>query len=492
MVSGWGQHLDDLAAAVSVLLTDQPVRTAPMIDAAGALVCRDAVVGQLRALVGSLTGTPVVIQARALNVADVTGRPGRSLHQALSGLPRVSPFGAADSWTFLAKGLPAYEQVWREAARATLGLEVFVGVLGQIPDRHAWSVLRDLADLSAAVPLLDHGLAQALLPGRDTDADLTVAYGVLTDPAHDAVRVCTTEIRARVAAQGPSTRPAPRPPAVLGDGQLDQVMAGYVRVVLDRGANLSLGDMRAVSRVLECGGADAATVLERVGSAVAGADAAAAALRQVGPLALQLRLSPSKTLGAERLEVLRGSADLQARMRALAVQERSTPGGASPPELRRLAIPALEFTQHVPALARALEVAVGESLAAGLALVPSATDRRNKTTLSWVTAGMRSAMWEQDGTAPVLQAAQQLIAAAARVTPAVQAAADDLHRHQQQSATEAVRVSPVALARAHAGAARAQLREVLTQQAGRHAALTVGLPTHPSWPPEGPTLGRRR
>jgi len=35
-------------------------------------------------------------------------------------------------------------------------------------------------------------------------------------------------------------------------------MSGYVRLVLDRGRNLSVGDMPAVSRLLEAGPAGAA------------------------------------------------------------------------------------------------------------------------------------------------------------------------------------------------------------------------------------------
>ena len=53
-MTGWAQHIDDLAGAVADLLTDTSVRTSPLTDAAATLACRDAVVVQLRQLVGSV------------------------------------------------------------------------------------------------------------------------------------------------------------------------------------------------------------------------------------------------------------------------------------------------------------------------------------------------------------------------------------------------------------------------------------------------------
>ena len=147
VVSGWGQDVDDLADAVADLLTDISVRTSPLTDAAATLACRDAVVVELRQLAGAVADMPPVARARPLQMFDVTNRPAQALQQALSELPRASEFGAADVNTYFEKGLPPYEQRWRDAARAAVGLEIFVEALGRVPDRHCWSVLRDLADL---------------------------------------------------------------------------------------------------------------------------------------------------------------------------------------------------------------------------------------------------------------------------------------------------------------------------------------------------------
>ena len=485
-VSGWGRHIDDLAGAVADLLTDTSVRTSPLTDAAATLACRDAVVIQLRQMVGAVADMPPVAQARPLTMFDVTNRPAQALQQALSELPRASQFGATDASTYLEKGLPPYEQRWRDAARAALPLEGYVEALGRAPDQHSWWVMRDLADLAAAVPALDHALSEAIRPWLKGGQDLAVPYAMLTHPAHDAVRVCSTELRSRVPAFRHSTTPAPAVPAVLGAAELDKALGRYVRTVLNHAPELSVGDLRAVARLLQFGGTHAAVTLERAQRAVPGADIAAAALRRVVPLAEQLRDSPARTLGPERLDVLRGSSELLARMAALAVQERALAGGVSDTALRRLAAPALEFAKHVPNLGRALEIGVRESLAGGLMLVPNVADKRSTSKLLWVPS--RSLGW-RDGPPVVQQHASAVARAAEAVAPGVRAAQAALDQHQVRVADPAHQAA--AQARSHVGAARAQLREALSQQAcSLPPPLSSPLPTHPRLAPDGPVSGR--
>ena len=488
-MTGWGHHMDELAAATASLLQANTVRTSPMSDTRGALASRDALVSTLRALVGSISGTPGVAPLEPVTAYDIINRPGQALHQALAGLPRAGGFGDKHPDFYLEKNLPPYEQFWRDAARTCLGLEAYVGAMGRVPDVHSWSVLRDLADIAAALPALDHGLSETILPFLKGGEDLAVPYAMLTHAGHDTVRVCTTEIRARIPADPVSTGVPAAPEAVLGDGELNRAMDAYVRTVLDRGRDLSVGDMRAVTRLLESGGACAAQVLDRTAKVVPGAGDAAAALRQVGPLAKELRDSPAKSMGVERLDMLRHSDDLQRRVRALAAQEHQLPSPASDTDLRRLAGPALEFARHVPNLTRALEVAVRESLADGLMLIPSTPDKRNTSDLLWVTDSMRTPSWKA-GPPKVLAAAQTLARAGEQVGPGVREAQFDLGRHQQ--AAEPARAAAAA-ARAHVGAARAQLREVLAQQQlHQPAPLSAALPSHPRLAPERPLPGRGR
>jgi len=491
VVSRWSQNIDDLADAVADLLTDTSMRTSPLTDAAGTLACRDAVVAGLRQLAGAVAGMPPVAQARPLQMFDVTNRPAQALQHALSELPRASEFGAANASTYLEKGLPPYEQRWRDAARAAVGLEIFVEALDRVPDHHCWSVLRDLADLAAAIPALDHDLSEALLPWLKGAADLTVPYAMLTHPAHDAVRVCSSEIRSRVPAVPASATPPPSLPGVLGAGELDKAMDRYVRTALDRASKLSIGDMRAITRLLQFGSTHAAVVLARAQQAVPGADVTAAALRRVAPLAEQLRDSPVKTLGPEHLDVLRDSGALLARMGGLAAQERALPGGASDTAVRRLATPALEFAKHVPNLARAVEIGVREALAGGLMLVPSAADKSNMSSLLWVPASRGSGRSGKAGPPVVQQHASALARAAEGVAPGVRTAQAVLDQQQVQIVDPAGRAA--AQARSHVGAARAQLREVLGQQAGTFPPpLSSPLPLHPRLAPDGPVSGRGR
>jgi len=309
--------------------------------------------------------------------------------------------------------------------------------------------------------------------------------------AHDAVRVCSREIRSRVPAVPASVTPPPSLPGVLGAGELDTAMDRYVRTVLDRASKLSIGDMRAVTRLLQFGSTHAAVVLERAQQAVPGADVAAAALRRVAPLAEQLRDSPVKTLGPEHLDVLRGSGELLARMGGLAAQERALPGGASDTAMRRLATLALEFAKHVPNLARAVEIGVREALAGGLMLVPSAADKSNTSSLLWVPASRGSGRSGKAGPPVVQQHASALARAAEGVAPGVRTAQAVLDQHQVQIVDPAGRAA--AQARSHVGAARAQLREVLGQQAGTFPPpLSSPPPSHPRLAPDGPVSGRGR
>lgn len=491
-MTGWAQGLDDLAAATAALLQAGPVRTEPLVDPPATMACRDAVVGQLRELVGSVSQAPRFAPVAELTVFDIVQRPGQALHQALSGLPRSVPFGTAEQAGKLDKSLPAYEQHWRRAAHATVGLEGYLAAAGQLPDHAAWAALRDLADIAAALSALDHGLSEALLPDLKIGEDLSVPYRMLTHPGHDAVRLAAGEIRTRVAAYEHSASGA-RGESVLGadpagTGELSTAMARYVTAVSATGGRLSMPDMRAVTRLLEFGSAGAAQVLARTAPAVSGAGQVASGLRQVSPLATQLRTTPTCSITTEHFELLRDGRDLQARMRELAVAERRLPGGASDNDLRRLAAPALEFAQHVPALARALEVSVRESLTQGLMLVPNVHDGRHRTNLQWVTASMGS---RRDGPPAVQHLAGLLAQVAGQIEPAVRVAQADLARHTTRPPDAADQAA--AAARSHVGAARAELRAVLSRRLTEQPLpLSAQLPSHPRLAPGPHATGPRR
>ena len=480
-MSGWAHHIDDLAAAAAALLVEGSARPQPLVDVQAALAARDAVLLELRALVGAVSDVSQVGEVRELTVFDIVHRSGQALHQALSELPRALRFGSVQPGASDGGKLPAYEQFWRRAADATIGLEGYVDALNRLPDHHAWNVLRDLADVAAAIPYLDHDLSEALRSELSAAEDLKMSYLRLTHPGHDALRLAAGEVRARV---------APIEPPVVGSrasvegvgtqfqispGRVGEAMTRFAHAVSARGATLSVPDLRSVTRVLEAGCVSATKILERSSPVVTGASDASTGLRAVSDLAKRLREAPAKSMTVAHLELLRGGKELQDQMEAVAVPAVRLRGGATATDLRRLAWPAVQFANGVPALARALEDSVRQAVGNGLMLVPSVADRTNPTRLSWVTSTMGP---EREAPPVVLAVAEELSLAARQVAPAVKHAALDLSDHTTGAADPAQHA--LAMARRHAGAARSELRQVLAERTIAQPGVLAGqLPSHP-------------
>jgi hypothetical protein len=155
--------MDELADAITALLVLGAAPRQPLTEPLSTLVARDTVLQQLRALVGAVGDVPRFSEVRALTLTEVVDQPAQALHKALSELPRALPFGAAELTLGDTPGLSPYEQTWQRAAGASVGLELYVDVLHQLPDSTAWHVLRDLTDAAAALPYLDHDLSEAVL-----------------------------------------------------------------------------------------------------------------------------------------------------------------------------------------------------------------------------------------------------------------------------------------------------------------------------------------
>jgi hypothetical protein len=136
-VSGWGRDIDDLAAATAELVMSGWSPTQPLVDPHAALGARDAVLVELRGLVGAVADAPRFMPVRELTVYDVVHRPAQALHQALSELPRAMPFGSVELGSVEDKTLPDYERAWQRAARAATGLEGYVDGVGRLPHQHA-------------------------------------------------------------------------------------------------------------------------------------------------------------------------------------------------------------------------------------------------------------------------------------------------------------------------------------------------------------------
>jgi hypothetical protein len=123
-------------------------------------------------------------------------------------------------------------------------------------------------------------------------------------------------------------------------------------------------------------------------------------------------------------------------------------------------------------------------------IVPSRADKRNQSNLLWVTSRGRGDSWRA-GVPQVQQDASAAARAAEAVAPGVRTASAVLQRHQERVVDPAQQAAAQACLRA--GAARAPLRDVLTQQAGTlPPPLRSPLPAHPRVAPDAPTPGRGR
>jgi hypothetical protein len=186
--------------------------------------------------------------------------------------------------------------------------------------------------------------------------------------------------------------------------------------------------------------------------------------------------------------VVRGASELYARTATYARLAQRLPPAAPSDDLRRLAAPALELAEHIPVLAQTVEVCVGESLAAGVLLVPNLSVESSRSSLAWVTQRM---VPHQEGPPAVQRAARQLTAAASDIRPAVRQAQQHLNRHRTAPDNPAQRA--LAAAVHHAGGVRGQLRAVLSQRLSEQpAVLSAALPAHPRLAPHRPkpTAGR--
>lgn len=524
-MSGWGEHLDELAAATGELLATGSVQRHPLTDLGAALAARDSVVVQLRAMVGAVSGVPPYTQVRELTLFDLTQRPAQALHQALSELPRAVEFGAGPQAGDLQdKSLPDYERAWQSARRASLGLETYVGALHDLPDPYAWAVLRDLADIASALPYLDHDLSEAGLTQVKLGEDAVAGYRMLTSPRHHAVRIVAGELRSRLRDTTPTrllahparsglsasstrtlARDAPRQPThdvasrgpagaglpTDGPGNAQSVAEAMIRhthAVSSRGAHLSVPDMRSVARLLQYGSEHAAAVLERVDGAVSGAAETARGLRGLSPVVGQLRDAPAKSMTPPHLDLLRTGNVLQERMEALAEHARRLPAGASADDLRALAAPALEFAHHVPALAGALDLSVRQAIAGKLMLVPGISSEHHSAQASmWVTATMGP---HRDTPPQVVVDAGQASVTARRIAPAIRQAGEALARH---AAVPSQGRQALVAARRHAGAAQAELRAALSKRMSDQPAVLAGeLPSHPRLAPPARFSGPHR
>jgi hypothetical protein len=101
-----------------------------------------------------------------------------------------------------------------------------------------------------------------------------------------------------------------------GAGELAEAMVRLAHAISSCGANVSVADLRAVTRLLDFGSAHAGQVLERATPSLDGAEATAVGLYAMMGLADNLRAAPVKAMLQPHLALVRSSTELQNRLKA--------------------------------------------------------------------------------------------------------------------------------------------------------------------------------
>lgn len=251
-----------LARALTDLLSTDPLPAEPLLagQVQAALVCRDTVVGAVRDLTGALLGRTAT---RLPDAPDLLSRsPAHALHAALRDLPPATGRDLALTDALATGGgrpLPG----WQHAARAATALEAYRDDAAALPGPAAWSLARDLATLSSALPALDLDLAATLTATRTATRSATPAVpagpvAVLLDgPSHGLLQLSATELTAHTADVPPAaalpgrTRQPVRPVNRLADLP---VAGGQLADLLHRrGSRLTVTEVRAALRTVAFG-----------------------------------------------------------------------------------------------------------------------------------------------------------------------------------------------------------------------------------------------
>lgn len=482
MSSPWAAPLDDLAAASAQLLVTGGQSQAHLTQPLATLVAREFVVQELRTLVAGLVHAPSLHTTGTLTIEDVLHRPGLSLHQALSGLPRSISTGAVNLTALDPTSLTGYEQAWHRAADAAGRLEVFNGpAVQRFPDRTAWWALRDLTDVAGALEHLDHDLAQALLP-HDADPQIATARQALQHHGHDALRIVATELRGRIPAynhQSAVTHGRETGATPSGIEHTQQLLR-YRTSIAGCGASLSTRDLHSVAMTLTHISRHTGQVLQRTAAIVPEVEHLVDAVQRLGDAAQQLRQAHVATHAPEHVDVIGRGRDLVRYLQRLAQVGERLPADAPSAQLHRLAAPALTAAEHLPPLAATLRQAVRDSLDAGQMLVPGVVDERARVFTPWVSAAMAA---RAKRTPEVLAATEGLREASAGLSRVLDRVGHPARAGGAGPRT-AVPTPAVRAALTSAGSARAHLRTVLADRvAAQPAMLAPPLPSHPRHSP---------
>jgi hypothetical protein len=255
-VSRWGKDIDDLARAVAQLLVVAPAQPTPLADPDTAAAARNAVLAEVRTLIGAVTHSRHRPSA-VITAGELATQPVAALVAALHQL-QPAP-GASDSAGVVvpASSATPVERLWHDAARSCICLQSYTDALDRLPEDTGWAVLRDLVDLASAIPDLDADLAASLPTNHP--ALPALGEGRSHQVGRLAAREATAHVGTRVEDGKPQTvalvafrqRPALRPPRDVHD--LPAATRLLATVINHRGENITVDEVRRVVRLLHGG-----------------------------------------------------------------------------------------------------------------------------------------------------------------------------------------------------------------------------------------------
>lgn len=466
----YGQAFTELSGVMVALLAAGPPAGArlPERDVDGVLDARDTLVAELRQLVRQL------LLAGPASRVDLTLRhiatdPAHVMHDALCDLAGARSGGGPDSGQALAEaardsgGRAGLAGRWLAAARCAVQLERYHDRLAELPAPAAWTALRDVTELAAAVPYLDADLAAAL-PGGSRHS-LTALQAPVP---HALLRLSSEQLRRQLTGL----------PAAPYDGHLDT--APTRPVVLRTAQDLPVG-MRRLTAVLRELGPDLAAVDARtvVRLLAAGVEQVRRHAPGIGPAGVAAAAAAARALPALRGMALESFATLTARDPRL-VALASEIGNQLRQPGRQPANALLVWAVSAGSVARAIETAVDRAVRDGKVFVhPHERTPSRQQHLLWVP------LTSAGGMHPLLHNTRAAREALQHARPAIERALADVDSPAPEQ--RAVR----AAARS-AGTAVDQLRTAIARQAGRPGAAP-DRPPHPAqrWPPQG-GIGRSR
>ena len=420
-----------LARAVAALTAAGPAaaRTLQGQQRQAVLVARNTLAAELRDLTGAVLGHPARPEAVRSDLKLITASPAHALYAALSSVPVLAEPGLSltDALTVAAD---PYTAAWQATARAAIALQPYHRLLvesGSGDD--AWMVARDVADLAAALPVLDADLAAAL------PADDQHISGPLLDPAaHSLVRLAAAELTAQTAdlAAGSAgleiTPPtSQRVPLVGTVAALPDATRHLTALLAGRGAELTALEARAVARALADGAELTARVLTGTGLGPAASDAAGL-LTAALPHLQRVFEARVATLTTPAAQVVVLTQQIRERINALAGLVDRLNDTASSTELARIALPLARWAGEAAATARQLADNLQTAETTGRLLAPRLDTARGRTQrYLWLPTsqgltGPHPAMTAAATAAADLTAAEQPLATLAGIPTAAERA----------------------------------------------------------------------